>query len=109
MLGLKGIYALVACVIYSILIGLFIKFTADILEDKCSISQPCVRFCSENNKNESNKVLKKKFQDKNLDKNIENDFEVLRGEPKCRDDMIIKEPSVAGNDFTPVRILGFVF
>lgn len=104
MIGWKGIYAVIAVVVYSVLIGLFVKFSADILQEKCTIEHPCVSFCSEDVENESNEVLKDKFHEANLDRYIKNEFEILRGEPKCREDMVIKEPKSEGFEFAPVRI-----
>jgi hypothetical protein len=100
MIGWKGIYAILASVIYSILIGLFINYTNEIFKDSCTIEKPCIRFCS---KEESIENLKNNFTKANLNRFIEKeDFEVLQGEPRCRERMIIKEAENGRYYFAPV-------
>lgn len=104
MVSCKCIYLGIALTIYVILICLFVKFSNESYGHKdCTISQPCVRFCSDELEEE---VLRARFENTSLYRNHFNTnakCTVFRGKPKCKN-MFPAEPKGRTYDFTPVSI-----
>lgn len=104
MVSCKGVYAVIAFIIYGVLIGLFFKFSNAGQNEDCSIDHPCVRFCSVE---ESDEILWAKFENTFLYKNHFNtnaECGIIRDKPKCKS-MKSVSPKSRTYDFTPVSSL----
>lgn len=101
MISCKGFYGIIALLNYSILIGLFIRFSKEVFEENCSLASPCVRFCSEEKSDDYlwNKFSKTSLYLKHF--NTSGMCQIYRGKPSCKD-LISVEAKGGTYDFTPV-------
>lgn len=96
MISRKAIYAIIAALIYTILITAYLKFPKDLFlekdeDKKCNSKSPCIRFCLKDVENRTNLWLFNLFNSTRLSKRKSDGFNYVLDVDGSEDDTVIKK------------------
>lgn len=96
MISRKAIYAIIAALIYAILVTAYLEFPNDLFvvkdkDKKCNIKSPCIRFCLKDVENRTNSWLFNLFNTTRLSKRKPDGFNYVLDVEGSEDDTVVKK------------------